>query len=177
MWWESDSATTRVQANNGPARGLMQMEARTLTDLIRHYIRPNQTDEVPVLASAAETTSQSLQSALLAFQTFNNGDIGDDTQITNTWPPISNVAGLVSACMWDDAFCSDTFGIVLMREYFKHQADHRFPYVEGKNPWDDALAEAIFDQWCNHWKRVGGAPYKAEFQLRMKALNSALLKP
>lgn len=179
MWWESKSATTRIQDGGGPGRGLMQIEARTLTDLIKHYIRRYADDELPVLATAAGTTRQAIEAALRAFQTFNNGDTQDDDDITNVWPepstpPSANVAGLVSACLWDSGQCSDTFGVVLMREYFKHQAGQTFPYVAGKHPWDADLADTMFGQWRDYWKRVGGEPYKTQYQARMRTLNALL---
>jgi hypothetical protein len=82
----------------------------------------------------------------------------------------------VSACLWDSAQCSDTFGVVLMREYFKHQAGQTFPYVAGKGPWDADLADTMFGQWRDYWKRVGGEQYKTQYQARMRTLNALLGK-
>lgn len=144
-WYESERATTRVQRPSGPGRGLMQLEALSVQDLISNYIlaRP---DVIRNLAAAAGVSEQEMRQALESFK-----DSADAR--ANRWP-INAPENKVEEWLRN----YDSFGVKLMRYEFKRHGPHRFPPASasdgGASPQEDRFKDQFAEQWALWWKRV-----------------------
>jgi hypothetical protein len=154
IWWESTRATKRVQDKKGPARGLIQMEPKTLWSLIKNYILGPKPGLVANLAKAAGVTEKEMLDALKAFrdaEVFKEKD-EDGNPINNVWPK-NEVAKKVEEWLKN----IDSFAIKLMRYYFKQYREHRFPPKKlenmPKDPRGDEFKEEHAEGWARWWKR------------------------
>lgn len=145
IWWESTKATKRVQDQKGPARGLIQMEPKTLWSLIKNYVLGPKPGLVANLAKAAGTTEEEMMKALKDFK-------GSKEPQENKWPKSENAQKIEE---WLTNI--DSFAIKLMRYYFKQFREHRFPPEDqenlSKDPRDDKFKEEHAEGWAKWWKR------------------------
>jgi hypothetical protein len=154
IWWESTRATTRKQTR-GPARGLMQLEPATLWDMINNYILGSEA-RIKNLADAAGVSKEEMKKALEDFRDNNREPHHDGGK--NSWPNAGDGKKLEE---W--LLTIDSFGIKLMRLYFKQFRNHRFPPKDGNhsnNPQDEKYKDEFAEGWAKWWKRY----FKSEEQ-------------
>lgn len=149
IWYEGKQATTRRQDGGGQARGLMQIEPATLHDLIKEYVFGPTTGLIANLAAAAGVSVDDMRHALRDFR-----DHPEPPQ--NHWPTadIANRANKVE----DWLLTVDSFGIKLMRYYFKRSSHHRFPPANqddiAESPQEEVFKTEHSEHWAEWWKRT-----------------------
>lgn len=148
IWYEGKNATTRRQDGGGPARGLMQMEPATVHDLIKEYVFGPTSGLIANLAQAAGVSVDDMRNALKDFR-----DHLEPPQ--NRWPTQSTTNSAHKVENW--LLTSDTFGIKLMRYYFKRSSQHSFPPANQgdivKSPQAEQFKAQHSEHWAKWWKK------------------------
>jgi len=143
IWWESTRASERTQGGGGPARGLIQMEPRTLADIVDNYVFGPAPKLIDNLAKAAGVSEEEMKDALDAFR---------KSVRKNTWPHGGD-AGKVEDWLTN----IDSFAVKIMRYHFKRFGSHSFPPGDDKNldenPQAEAFKEEFSEGWATWWKR------------------------
>lgn len=171
IWMESSGATTRKQGGGGPARGVMQMEPRTLWDVLKWYVLGKTKGLVANLAKAAGVSEKEMREAIDDFvnnnsETYTDPDTGKQKKRgKNSWPQ-SGAGKKIEKWLLE----IDSFGIKLMRYYFKTMGtSHSFPPAD-KDYKKDCKSDAVKDEhangWAKWWKKVFGSDEEKKKKLK-----------
>ncbi len=148
IWYEGKNATTRRQDGGGPARGLMQMEPATLHDLVKQYVFGPTSGLIANLAQAAGVSDDDMKNALRDFR-----DHPEPPQ--NRWPATSSSNSAHKVETW--LVTVDSFGIKLMRYYFKRNSQHAFPPANlgdiSNSPQAAQFKAQHSEHWAQWWKK------------------------
>ena len=155
MWHEGSQLTTRTQKNDGPARGLMQLEATTAWDTIKIYVMGPTAGLVARLADAAGVGADTeMKPTLKAFGKLANP--------ANEWPDASP-ANKVEQWL----LSSDSLGICLMQIFFE-RFDTTLPPLPPVLATEDARNPQYHSQfasvWADSWWKGPSAQRAARIQ-------------
>ncbi len=155
IWWEGDRARARRQYNNGPARGLMQMEPQTFWDITQNFtLQANR--RIEWLAQAAGVSVSEMDNALKTFLEKNK--VWDSNlnwwKGRNTWPTSNGAESKIEDWLSN----VDSFAMVMMRYHFARLGSaHRFPPENPANLSDNPQKTAYKAEhslgWARWWKR------------------------
>jgi hypothetical protein len=177
IWWEGDRARARRQYNNGPARGLMQMEPQTFWDITQNFtLQANR--RIEWLAQAAGVSTSEMDTALKAF--IEKNKVWDNNlnwwKGRNSWPTSNGPERKIEDWLSN----VDSFAMVMMRYHFARLGSaHRFPPENPANLSDNPQKTAYKPEhslgWARWWKRWFPSPDEEYRQRRLFETRAAEL--